>query len=137
MPISKRQDGWYWGGQGPFPTRAKAAQVAGAAYASGYKEAKQFVVAIDFDNTYDIAPELWNGIIEMMDKQGWRVICVTQEDGDIAEQYDKVAKSIGKVIGMDNVFFTAGKKKMKFMKKNDIEPNIWIDNNPKRIFKDK
>lgn len=137
MPIMKRQDGWYWGGQGPFPTRAKAAQVAGAAYASGYKEAQDFVVALDFDNTYDVEPELWNQIIELMTGKGWTVICVTQEDGDNPEQYAKVANTIGKVIGIDNVYFTAGKKKKKYMKKHDIEPNIWIDNNPKRIFEDK
>jgi hypothetical protein len=37
MPISKRDDGWYWGGKGPFTTKAKAQAVARAAYASGYK----------------------------------------------------------------------------------------------------
>jgi len=38
MPIRKTQKGWYWGSQGPFPTRAKATRVARAAYANGYKE---------------------------------------------------------------------------------------------------
>lgn len=38
MPIVKKQDGWYFGSKGPFVTRAKAQQVATAAYASGYKE---------------------------------------------------------------------------------------------------
>lgn len=37
MPLVKRSNGWYWGGQGPFDTKAKALQVARAAYASGYK----------------------------------------------------------------------------------------------------
>lgn len=41
MPISKKQDGWYWGGQGPFPTKDKALQVARGAYASGYREESQ------------------------------------------------------------------------------------------------
>lgn len=38
MPIRQTDKGWYWGGQGPFPTKAKAQAVARAAYASGYKE---------------------------------------------------------------------------------------------------
>lgn len=38
MPISKKSDGWYWGGKGPFATKQKAIQVGQAAHASGYKE---------------------------------------------------------------------------------------------------
>jgi hypothetical protein len=38
MPIKHTDKGWYWGSQGPFPTKAKALQVGRAAYASGYKE---------------------------------------------------------------------------------------------------
>jgi hypothetical protein len=38
MPLTKRQNGWYWGSKGPFKSKAKALSVARAAYASGYKE---------------------------------------------------------------------------------------------------
>lgn len=38
MPIRHTDKGYYWGSRGPFPTKAKALQVARAAYASGYKE---------------------------------------------------------------------------------------------------
>ena len=38
MPIRKVRGGYKWGGQGPFKTKKKAQQVAGAAYASGYKK---------------------------------------------------------------------------------------------------
>lgn len=38
MPIRKTDKGYYWGSKGPFDTKAKALQVARAAYASGYKE---------------------------------------------------------------------------------------------------
>ena len=38
MPIRHTDKGWYWGSKGPFASRAKAQQVASAAYASGYKE---------------------------------------------------------------------------------------------------
>jgi len=38
MPYRKTDKGWFWGSKGPFATKAKAIQVARAAYASGYKE---------------------------------------------------------------------------------------------------
>lgn len=38
MPIRKIKEEWYWGSKGPFPTRKRAEQVAGAAYAAGYRE---------------------------------------------------------------------------------------------------
>ena len=38
MPIRHTDKGWYWGSKGPFDTKAKALQVARAAYASGYKK---------------------------------------------------------------------------------------------------
>jgi DNA-binding ferritin-like protein len=41
MPIRYTDKGWYWGSKGPFPTRAKAQQVATAAYSSGYGEENQ------------------------------------------------------------------------------------------------
>lgn len=37
MPIKHTNKGWYWGGQGPFDTKAKALAVARAAYSHGYK----------------------------------------------------------------------------------------------------
>lgn len=38
MPIRHTDKGWFWGSQGPFDSKAKALQVARAAYSSGYKE---------------------------------------------------------------------------------------------------
>ena len=49
MPLTKKQSGWYWGSQGPFDTKAKALQVARAAYASGYKEKKSDVISFRID----------------------------------------------------------------------------------------
>jgi DNA-binding ferritin-like protein len=38
MPFRHTDKGWFWGSKGPFPTKAKAIQVATAAHASGFKE---------------------------------------------------------------------------------------------------
>jgi len=36
MPITKREDKWYWGNTGPYKSRKQAEEVERAAYASGY-----------------------------------------------------------------------------------------------------
>lgn len=38
MPVTKKPDGWYWGGKGPFKSKEKATEVGQAAYAGGYKK---------------------------------------------------------------------------------------------------
>lgn len=51
MPLTKKSSGWYWGSQGPFDTKAKALQVARAAYASGYKAQKNDVISYRIDES--------------------------------------------------------------------------------------
>ena len=36
MPITRREDKWYWGSKGPYNSRKQAEEVERAAYASGY-----------------------------------------------------------------------------------------------------
>jgi hypothetical protein len=58
MPLTKKQSGWYWGSQGPFDTKAKALQVARAAYASGYKEQKSEVISYRIDSNLWKSPNI-------------------------------------------------------------------------------
>jgi hypothetical protein len=44
MPLRKTKQGWFWGSKGPFPDKAKALQVARAAYASGYKGEAEAII---------------------------------------------------------------------------------------------
>jgi len=37
MPIRHTKEGWFWGKNGPHPTKKKAQQIARAAYANGYR----------------------------------------------------------------------------------------------------
>ena len=136
MPIAKKQDGWYWGNRGPFTTKAKALQVAQAAYSSGYKEKreKNLCVALDYHNTYSADPKFWDTFIYMCWMRKWDVYCVSHatDPKEIEDLYD----SIGKVIGKDNVIMTDGKAKEPFVEKLGIDIDIWIDNNPKHIIDD-
>tara|TARA_R100001082_G_scaffold106664_2_gene79736 strand:+ start:628 stop:1377 length:750 start_codon:yes stop_codon:yes gene_type:complete len=52
MPITQKDDKWYWGNQGPFDSKSKAQEVAQAAHASGYKSTVQKLV--DFQKSYNI-----------------------------------------------------------------------------------
>ena len=136
MPIAKKQDGWYWGSKGPFATKAKALQVAQAAYSSGYKEKreKNLCVALDYHNTYSADPKFWDTFIYMCWMRKWDVYCVSHatDPKEIEDLYD----SIGKVLGKDNVIMTDGKAKEPFVEKLGIDIDIWIDNNPKHIIDD-
>ena len=45
MPLRHTKSGWMWGSKGPFPTKAKALQMARAAYAHGYKGEDQLLAS--------------------------------------------------------------------------------------------
>jgi hypothetical protein len=133
MPIQKKTDGWYWGDKGPFPTKLKALKVGQAAYASGFHEEKReknMVIAIDYHDTYATDPKMWNVIIEILWLRKNEVICISRDhNGGEDEIYD----SIGKFIGKKNVYITDGMGKKEYCKKNNIDVDIWIDDNPKHI----
>lgn len=47
MPIRHTDKGWMWGSQGPFPSKAKALQVARAAHANGYQQEEESMDDLD------------------------------------------------------------------------------------------
>jgi hypothetical protein len=137
MPIAKKQDGWYWGSKGPFPTKAKALQVAQAAHASGYKEEgrqKNLCVALDYHNTYSADPKFWDTFIYMCWMRKWDVYCITHHEGE--QQNQNLMDSIGKILPADNIIFTKGAAKMEYCQSIGLEIDIWIDNNPIHIVQD-
>jgi len=137
MPIAKKSDGWYWGTQGPFQTKAKALQVSIAAHASGFKEEKReknLCIALDYHKTYSADPKFWDTFIYMCWMRKWDVYCVSHTT-DPKEQED-LMDSIGKVVGKNNVIMTNGQAKLPYCEKNGIDIDIWIDNNPIHIIED-
>lgn len=56
MPFRHTDKGWYWGSQGPFPSKAKALQVAQAAYSRGYK-GENNMKDNNYDNSYEIVDD--------------------------------------------------------------------------------
>lgn len=101
---------------------------------------QDMLIAIDYDGTYNNAPEMWERIIEIMEFHGHRVICVTSrldpcenvaEDGRCevfaGEPVDPVPSC--------PVFYTSRRAKVEYMSDLDVHVDIWIDDDPEHIIK--
>lgn len=85
------------------------------------------LICIDYDGTYTEDPELWNLLIRVAKERGHKVICATmrfeQGEGDEVKRYleNKV----------DRIYFTGRKAKLEFLRDNyNVNPDVWIDDNP-------
>lgn len=84
------------------------------------------IVAIDYDNTYTAAPELWNQVIKLFQEAGHTVICVTGRS-DNSSMAPVVQDSIGKLVP---VVFAGEQWKQEAAKKRGYKVDIWIDDMP-------
>jgi hypothetical protein len=144
MPIKKDAKGWWWGNQGPFDTKQKAVQVGQAAHAAGYQDDEQAIIkekkagkltfALDYHKTYSADPKFWNVFIQLVWLRKDKVYCVSHSTDP--DEIDELYKSIGKIIGKDNVILTNGAAKKPYCDKHGIDIDIWIDNNPIHIIQD-
>jgi len=145
MPIMKKPDGWYWGSKGPFDTKQKAVQVGQAAHAAGAEEdgesaiikekkAGKLTFALDYHKTYSADPKFWNVFIQLVYLRKDKVLCVSHATDQ--EEIDDLYKSIGKIIGKDNVILTNGFAKKPYCDEHGIDIDIWIDNRPEHIIND-
>jgi hypothetical protein len=89
-------------------------------------------IAIDFDETYTLAPLLWDKIIKSFMEQGHSVHLVTWRSQDEREEVD-IEISNWQVAGKH---FTARKAKRKYMEDEGIYIDVWIDDNPAAILYD-
>ena len=144
MPIMKKSDGWYWGSKGPFDTKQKAVQVGQAAHAAGAagaedgesaivkeKKAGKLTFALDYHHTYSADPKFWNVFIELVYLRKDKLLCVSHSTDK--DEIDELYKSIGKIIGKDNVVLTNGAAKKPYCDEHGIDIDVWIDNNPEHI----
>lgn len=126
--ITKKPDGWYNGDNGPFVSHLRALKAINESIQE--KREKGLVIAIDYHDTYEADPKLWDCIINLFWLRKDEVICISRNHkGDKQDIYD----SIGKVIGKKNCYITDGEGKQEWCKKNNIKVDIWIDDNPQHI----
>ena len=86
------------------------------------------IIAIDYDNTYTEEPIMWLSIIGLMQAYGHYVICVTFRHEHECDDIDPRLRN--KV----NEFIATGRRaKFDYLKKNDIDIDIWIDDDPLTI----
>lgn len=87
------------------------------------------IVAVDYDNTYTAAPELFEKLIKLFQEDGHTVICVTGRGLDMSKP---VMDSIGKLIPC---VFAGGEWKKDAAEKQGYKVDVWIDDNPSYIMK--
>lgn len=80
-------------------------------------------IALDYDETYTINPEMWNEIINTFQKAGNEVMIVTFRSDDLPIDHDP---------GIP-VFYTAWNAKRPYMEKQGIDIDVWIDDSPELI----
>lgn len=83
-------------------------------------------IAVDYDGTYSVDPELFSIFIRIAQQRGHEVYIVTM-------RYDSEAERICHVVPC-KVFYTGRNAKMKHMADLGHEFNIWIDDMPHLLF---
>ena len=137
MPITQKDNKWYWGNQGPFNTKSKAQEVAQAAHASGYTGSLEKFLDYQFQKADDkpdlILPKGEQQVLQADDKDYKRGLLVKLlEDGgyDVAYWYNNpVAYAIEVLIDGNSVKKDAKKVTFKFHPELD-------NNNEKSINKE-
>lgn len=86
-------------------------------------------IALDYDNTYTLDPDLWDVFIKLLAMRGHSVYIVTMR---------YVTQPIEPILDLvpGNVYYTSGKAKRKFMTDQDIRIDVWIDDIPDFILYD-
>tara|TARA_Y100000033_G_C2737453_1_gene106637 strand:+ start:779 stop:1090 length:312 start_codon:yes stop_codon:yes gene_type:complete len=85
-------------------------------------------IAIDYDDTYTLSPDVWNQIIDILLKQNNNVYCVTK-------RYAENAEDIVKTFANKSVpIIYAVKSKLEAVSEAGIKIDIWIDDKPQSIY---
>lgn len=93
---------------------------------------RKSLFAIDYDDTYTLDPSMWNKFIRDARKRGHKVVCATMRyPEDMDDGIRKLSKIVNKVV------FTCKKAKKPYLQKMGIFPDVWMDDKPNYILKDK
>jgi hypothetical protein len=82
-------------------------------------------IAIDYDGSYTLMPELFNCIIDKAQSLGYKVILVTMRY--TTEIDDGLRAVIDKV---DETYFTSRQAKLPYLRILGIKPDLYIDDSP-------
>jgi hypothetical protein len=85
------------------------------------------IIAIDYDGTYAVVPEIWDQVIKLFQDAGHTVICVTSRTESWGQP---VLDSIGKLVP---VIFAGSEGKREAALKRSYKVDIFIDDMPETI----
>ena len=93
------------------------------------------IIAFDYDGTISADLKMFSKIMRIVEESGHEPIIVTMrhyyEEDNILNMF---SNGLGNGV---RVFYTGRKAKKEFMKNTwNIDPDIWIDDNPRWILKD-
>lgn len=91
----------------------------------------QKVVAVDYDDTISHHDSAWLKILKAFELTGYRVIIVTYRQPNMCPEDLQFLKDAGY-----KVYFTGQKSKREFMRRLNIDVNIWIDDKPETVLFD-
>ncbi len=89
------------------------------------------LIAIDFDETLTRDAELWRAFIDLSERLGHRVVCVTARR-DTEDNNDTIDGWMRLHCVDVPVYFTGLASKVDHMAKLGIKVDIWIDDDPKK-----
>lgn len=90
------------------------------------------IIALDFDETYNLDPVVFDQIIAVFQQAGHQVILATYRHQTI--DYDPLFLRLERQ-GV-KLYCTDGKAKKPFLEALGVNVSIWIDDNPKSILQD-
>lgn len=82
------------------------------------------IFSLDYDGTYDRAPEFWNEFVASAEKAGHKVICLTMRYPH--EPVEMPCK----------VIYTSRAAKKPFADRAGIKIDVWIDDSPRWLLHD-
>lgn len=92
-------------------------------------------IALDFDDTFTAAPDMWKRFIHDADTLGHQVWIVTARR-DTAENREIICKALGRHEDYVGITFANLKSKLKHCESIGLRINIWIDDSPYAIIHD-
>ena len=85
------------------------------------------IIALDYDDTYTLAPSLWNGLIKVMHDYGWTIHIVTYRHSTAFSDMDR------EIPYVTDYIFTGGRAKQQYCEECGINIDVWIDDSPEAI----
>ena len=86
-------------------------------------------IAIDFDDTFTAAPELWEKFIRQAQQAGHNIICVTSRR-DTDANYELLQRAFSQFHLTVPIIFCNLKSKLDVIHNQGVKVDIWIDDDP-------